>query len=169
MNHTPVPDVAELLDKLQTQLQQHIEQMSSPPLMLGIHTGGWWLASELHRRLKLSEPLGELNSQFHRDDFSQSGLHPNVGPSRLPVPVDDRDIILVDDILHTGRTIRAALNEIFDFGRPGHVLLAVLLDREQPELPIRPDFVGGTISLEPGQQIKLNGPDPLELMLGEKK
>lgn len=167
MTKTELPKVEALLDNMQQQLES-LRNSGQPPLMLGIHTGGWWVAGELHKRLGLSEPLGELNSQFHRDDFTQSGLHPNVGPSRLPVSVQDREVILVDDILYTGRTVRAALNEIFDYGRPRRVWLAVLLDRGQRELPIQPDVVGGQIDLPAGQQIKLNGPDPLELMLGEK-
>lgn len=167
MTRTELPNVETLLDSMQQQLES-LTGSDQPPVMLGIHTGGWWVARELHQRLGLAEPLGELNSQFHRDDFSRSGLHPNVGPSRLPVSVQDRDVILVDDILYTGRTVRAALNEIFDYGRPRRVWLAVLLDRGERELPIQADIAGGRIDLPAGQHIKLNGPEPLELMLGEK-
>ena len=170
MTNTALPDVSQLLENMRAQLEPLVDSANSeqPPLMLGIHTGGWWVAQALHQRLGLNEPLGELNSQFHRDDFNKSGLHHNVGPSNLPVSVQDRDVILVDDILYTGRTIRAALNEIFDYGRPRRILLAVLLDRGQRELPIQADIVGGQIDLPASQQIKLNGPDPLELMLGDK-
>ncbi len=162
-----IPEVSDLLDSMEKQLHQLVDALNEPPLMLGIHTGGWWVAQALHQRLGLREPLGELNSQFHRDDFSQSGLHGNVGPSKLPLPVQDRHVILVDDILYTGRTVRAALNEIFDYGRPRSVRLAVLLDRHERELPIQADVVGGHIDLPAGCQIKLNGPQPLALMLGE--
>ncbi|MGB1581981.1 MAG: bifunctional pyr operon transcriptional regulator/uracil phosphoribosyltransferase PyrR [Nevskiales bacterium] len=167
MSTNTLPDVNSLLDNMREQLTPLLNS-DSPPLMLGIHTGGWWVAQALHQQMGLTEPLGELNSQFHRDDFNKSGLHPNVGPSRLPVSVQDRDVILVDDILYTGRTVRAALNEIFDYGRPRRILLAVMLDRGQRELPIQPDIVGGRIDLPNTQKIKLNGPEPLELMLGEK-
>jgi len=132
-------------------------------LMVGIHTGGVWVAEQLHKRLGLELPLGQLNIAFYRDDFSSIGLHPRVEPSSLPLEVENRHIVLVDDVLHTGRTIRAALNEIFDYGRPASVTLAVLVERNGRELPIRGDAIGCSMYLEPGKQIKLCGPDPLSL------
>jgi pyrimidine operon attenuation protein / uracil phosphoribosyltransferase len=125
------------------------------PLMIGIHTGGVWVAERLHRDLGLSEPLGQLDISFYRDDFTRIGSHPQVRPSHLPVPIDDRHLILVDDVLQTGRTIRAALNVLFDYGRPASVLLATLVERDGRELPMAPDLVGLHARLEPGQQIKL--------------
>jgi len=125
------------------------------PLMIGIHTGGVWVAERLHRDLGLTEPLGHLDISFYRDDFSRIGSHPQVRPSHLPVPIDDRHVILVDDVLQTGRTIRAALNVLFDYGRPACVLLATLVERDGRELPMAPDLVGLHAHLEPGQQIKL--------------
>ena len=107
-------------------------------LMVGIHTGGVWIAQQLHELLKIQQPLGKLDISFYRDDFSRIGMNPQVKPSSLTSPVDDAHIILVDDILHTGRTIRAALNEIFDYGRPASVTLAVLGERNGRELPIQP-------------------------------
>lgn len=136
------------------------------PLMVGIHTGGVWLAQRLHRQLALAEPLGRLDISFYRDDFTRIGIHPQVRPSQLPVPVDDRHIILVDDVLQTGRTIRAALNVLFDYGRPASVLLAILVERDGRELPIEPDLVGLRAYLRSGEQLKLSGPDPLRLVLG---
>jgi pyrimidine operon attenuation protein/uracil phosphoribosyltransferase len=133
--------------------------------VVGIHTGGVWIAAQLHQRLKIDEPLGELNIAFYRDDFSQIGMHPSVQPSKLPFDVDGRHILLVDDILYTGRTVRAALNEIFDYGRPASVRLAVLVDRGERELPIQPDVLGTTMPLSHGQHVKLNGPDPLALVI----
>ncbi|MFN9939553.1 MAG: bifunctional pyr operon transcriptional regulator/uracil phosphoribosyltransferase PyrR, partial [bacterium] len=97
--------------------------------LVGIHTGGVWIAERLRTMLRIAEPLGELNIAFYRDDFSRIGIHPTVEPSSLPFDVDNRDLILVDDILYTGRTIRAAMNEIFDYGRPRSIRLAVLFDR----------------------------------------
>lgn len=132
-------------------------------LMVGIHTGGVWVAERLHTLLKLPQPLGQLEIAFYRDDFSRIGLHPDVKPSRLPVEVDDRHIVLVDDVLHTGRTIRAALNELFDYGRPASVTLAVLVERNGRELPIQPDVVGYSLCLESGKNVKLCGPEPLSL------
>lgn len=131
--------------------------------MIGIHTGGVWVARRLHELMQLAAPLGQLNITFYRDDFSRIGLHPRVQPSSLPFAVDDQEIILVDDVLHTGRTIRAALNEIFDFGRPARVLLAVLVERSGRELPISADVIGKRISLNAGEHVKLTGPEPLAL------
>ena len=125
------------------------------PLMIGIHSGGVWVAERLHRDLGLTEPLGHLDISFYRDDFSRIGSHPQVRPSHLPVPMDDRHLILVDDVLQTGRTIRAALNVLFDYGRPASVLLATLVERDGRELPVAADLVGLHAHLEPGQQVKL--------------
>lgn len=136
------------------------------PLMIGVHTGGVWLAQRLYEQLALPDPLGQLDISFYRDDFTRIGLHPQVRPSRIPVSVNNRHIILVDDVLQTGRTIRAALNVLFDYGRPASVLLATLVERDGRELPIEPNLVGLRARLEPGQQIKLTGQDPLQLVLG---
>ena len=133
------------------------------PLFIGIHTGGVWVAERLHQRLDVQQPLGTLDISFYRDDFTRIGLHPQVKTSALPFNVEDGHIVLVDDVLHTGRTIRAALNEIFDYGRPASVLLAVLVDRPGRELPIAADVVGLSQDLAPGQHLKLSGPDPLAL------
>ncbi|MBT3010736.1 MAG: bifunctional pyr operon transcriptional regulator/uracil phosphoribosyltransferase PyrR [Candidatus Thiodiazotropha sp. (ex Lucina aurantia)] len=138
------------------------------PLMIGIRTGGVWLAEILHNQLQLDDPLGTLDISFYRDDFTRIGMNPEVHPSDLPIPVDDRHIILVDDVLHTGRTIRAALNEIFDYGRPASIILATLVDRSGRELPIQPDVVGLHPELEQNQHITLIGPEPLGLVIGTK-
>lgn len=124
--------------------------------MIGIKTGGVTVASRLHKALGLETPLGELNISFYRDDFSRIGLHPIVEASDMPFSVEGMHVILVDDVLHTGRTIRAALNEIFDYGRPAMVTLVVLVEREGRELPIQADLIGSRVSLETDQQIKLN-------------
>jgi pyrimidine operon attenuation protein/uracil phosphoribosyltransferase len=157
-------DVNQLLGQMAKELQSFLASRSvSDPLMIGIHTGGVWVAQALHSKLALTDPLGTLNISFYRDDFTRIGMHPQVQPSNLPFEVEERHIILVDDVLHTGRTIRAALNEIFDYGRPASVILACLIDRGGKELPICADVVGETISLSPGQHVKLTGPDPLRL------
>lgn len=136
------------------------------PLMIGIHTGGVWIAERLHAQLGLNEPLGCLDISFYRDDFSRIGMHPQVRPSSLPVRIDDRHLILVDDVLHSGRTIRAALNVLFDYGRPASVILAVLTERDGRELPIAPDVVGLRACLEADEEIKLSGPEPLQMLRG---
>jgi pyrimidine operon attenuation protein/uracil phosphoribosyltransferase len=144
------------------------ERGISAPLMVGIRTGGVWLAERLHQELALKDPLGTLDISFYRDDFTRIGMNPEVHPSDLPIPVDDRHIILIDDVLHTGRTIRAALNEIFDYGRPASIILATLVDRSGRELPIQPDVTGLRPSLDPDQHITLIGPEPLGLIIGGK-
>ncbi len=163
MNINPAETTA-LLKSLATELGAKLGELArKDPLIVGIHTGGVWVAGHLHQALGIVEPLGALNINFYRDDFSQSGLHPQVSASELPFAIDDRHIVLVDDVLHTGRTVRAALNEIFDYGRPASVLLVTLVDRGGRELPIQVDVVGRKLSLTPGQQIKLTGPEPLAL------
>ncbi len=135
------------------------------PLMVGIHTGGAWIAERLHRQLGIRDPLGTLDISFYRDDFTRIGFNPVVNPSSLPVPVDERHIILVDDVLHTGRTIRAALNELFDYGRPASVMLAVLAQRGGRELPIEADVAGLKLEPNDNRRVKLTGPDTLGLVL----
>ena len=135
------------------------------PIMIGVHTGGVWVATRLHRALGLTEMLGTLDISFYRDDFTRVGVNPQVKTSNLPVNLEDRHVILVDDVLHTGRTVRAALNEIFDYGRPASVSLAVLICRDGRELPIEAQVIGHTLKLEKGEHIKLVGPEPLTLKL----
>lgn len=162
-------DVEALIHRMVTDLHKRIETGAlRDPLMVGIHTGGVWVAERLHAALKLSEPLGKLNIAFYRDDFTHIGLHPQVSPSSLPFDVEGRDVILVDDVLQTGRTIRAALNELFDFGRPASVVLAVLCDRPGRELPIQADVVGEAFMLDNHEQIVLAGPEPLTLTIEQK-
>jgi pyrimidine operon attenuation protein/uracil phosphoribosyltransferase len=140
------------------------ERRIAPVLMIGIHSGGVWVAERLHALLGLAEPLGTLDISFYRDDFTRIGMHPQVRPSRLPVAVEDRHLILVDDVLQTGRTIRAALNVLFDYGRPKSVILATLTERDGRQLPIEPNVVGLRVRLGPEEQIKLAGPEPLVLV-----
>ncbi len=157
-------DFGAILKQMATELTERIADYEADEiLMIGIRTGGLWVASKLHKLMKLDSPLGELNISFYRDDFSTLGLHPEVQPSQLPVDITDKHILLVDDVLYTGRTIRAAMNEIFDYGRPASVSLAVLIDRNERELPISADVIGKSITLKPGEHAKLSGPEPLAL------
>lgn len=152
--------MARMVEQLHPLLKRH-------PLMIGIHTGGVWVAERLHQSLEFKEPLGTLDISFYRDDFTRIGMNPQVRTSHLPVNVEDRHLILVDDVLHTGRTIRAALNEIFDYGRPASVKLACLIERGGRELPIEPQIVGEHIKLGKNQHVKLLGPEKLELRIQE--
>jgi pyrimidine operon attenuation protein/uracil phosphoribosyltransferase len=136
------------------------------PAFVGVHSGGAWIARRLRDELAPGAPLGFLSSAFHRDDFAQRGLRGG-GDQRTSIgfPVDGADILLVDDILYTGRTVRAALNEIFDYGRPRRVELAVLLDRGGRELPVQPDYVGAVLPLAAGQGFSLAHDDAGRLSL----
>jgi pyrimidine operon attenuation protein/uracil phosphoribosyltransferase len=164
MDEIAKPD--QLLEKLAGNLEKLLgERGIDDPLMVGIHTGGVWIADLLHNRLGISQPLATLDISFYRDDFSRIGMNPRVKPSSLPPQVEDRHIILVDDVLQTGRTIRAAMNEIFDYGRPASITLVCLVDRSGRELPIQADIIGQHLQLGVDQHIKLSGPEPLEFVI----
>ncbi len=155
-----------LLAQMATQTQTLLKQRAiDNPLMVGIHTGGVWVATQLHKQLNISEPLATLDISFYRDDFSRIGINPKVKPSKLPPDVEDRHILLVDDVLHTGRTIRAAMNELFDYGRPASITLICLIERSGRELPLKADIVGEHITLNKGEHIKITGPEPLTFEL----
>jgi pyrimidine operon attenuation protein/uracil phosphoribosyltransferase len=159
-------EVANLLNNLEVSLRAESEVRSlNNPIMIGIYTGGAWVAETMHRRLAIKEPLALLDISFYRDDFSQVGMNPKVKPSSLPLTLEGRDIILIDDVFYTGRTIRAALNEVFDYGRPEQVLLGVLIERDGRQVPLRPDCVGVKMTLAIGHKIKLTGPVPLDSVI----
>ena len=160
----PKPD--DLISGMTTELRS---EFTTHPIMIGIHTGGVWVAKRLHQRLNLTTPLGSIDISFYRDDFSRIGLNPQVKASEIPDDIEDHCLVLVDDVLQTGRTIRAALNEIFSWGRPAAVQLAVLVERGGRELPIQPDVVGARLDLNPSHHIKLSGPDILEFSISEKR
>lgn len=160
------PSVSALLERLAARLEGYLkEEDRQDPAMIGIHTGGVWVAQHLHRALGVRAPLGTLSINFYRDDFTRIGMHPRVRPSHLPFAVDDRHIVLIDDVLHTGRTVRAGLNEIFDYGRPASVTLGVLVERSGREIPVQPDARGETMRLSQDHYVKLVGPEPLELVV----
>ena len=123
--------------------------------LVGIWSGGAWLAERLQRDCGLAGDPGVISSALHRDDFSQRGLSGGADHTRLPFEVQGRHIVLVDDVLYTGRTIRAAVNELYDFGRPASVALAVLVDRGGRELPICAACAPATIELPAGQRLSL--------------
>lgn len=161
-------NVDALIEKLASALENHLTRHGrNAPLMVGVHTGGVWVAEKLHALLGIEAPLGTLNINFYRDDFTRIGMHPMVTPSDL-FSVDDRHVVLIDDVLHTGRTVRAALNEIFDFGRPASVTLGVLVERSGREIPVQADAIGESLNLDSREYVKLSGPDPLTLEITRK-
>lgn len=147
-----LPDAEQLLVELTEQLRPDVDATVA---MIGIHTGGAWVAKRLHQALGINKPLGVLDISFYRDDYSKIGLHPQVRPSDLPFEVENSRIILVDDVLYTGRTIRAAVNEIFDYGRPACIHLATLIDRGGRELPIAAQYVGAVFPLPADKMLEL--------------
>lgn len=149
---TPIPDAEKLFEVLVGQLRTVVTPRTA---LIGIHTGGVWVARRLHAALGLKLPLGTIDIAFYRDDYNRRGLSQNVRPSDIPFDVADCDIVLVDDVLYTGRTIRAALNELFDYGRPGRVRLAALVDRGGRQLPIAPQFVGAVLEVPEDEQVAL--------------
>jgi pyrimidine operon attenuation protein/uracil phosphoribosyltransferase len=160
--HASLPDANTLIARL---VDAIAPTLTPDTLIVGIHTGGVWVAERLHALMQCTMPLGMLDISFYRDDFSRIGLHPQVKPSNLPVGLEGRAILLVDDVLHTGRTVRAAMNELFDYGRPASIRLAVLVDRGGHELPIRPDFAGLTLAVPDHQNINLSRLDDGHLTL----
>jgi pyrimidine operon attenuation protein/uracil phosphoribosyltransferase len=147
-----LPDAEQLLIQLTERIRR---DMTPSTALVGIHTGGVWLAQRLHQNLQLPLLSGALDVSFYRDDFAQIGLHPQVRPSDIPFPVEGSHIILVDDVLYTGRTIRAAINELFDYGRPATIRLAALIDRGGRELPIAPQYVGETLDVPTDKMLAL--------------
>lgn len=161
-----LPDIEQICVELAEQLQQLIKDKElENPLIVGIRTGGVWVAERLQEALDGTSDVASLDISFYRDDFTRNGLHPKVQGSELPDVIEDRNIILVDDVIMSGRTIRAAMNELFDYGRPATIHLVCLLDIGRRELPIQPDLCGATLALNDGQLVKLTGPKPLILTL----
>lgn len=124
-------------------------------VLVGIWSGGAWLAERLQRDLQLPGEAGVISSTLHRDDFSSRGLSGGGDHTRLPFEVEGRPIVLIDDVLFTGRTIRAVINELYDFGRPASVRLAVLVDRGGRELPIHAACAAAQIAMPTGQRVSL--------------
>ncbi|MGA7779026.1 MAG: bifunctional pyr operon transcriptional regulator/uracil phosphoribosyltransferase PyrR [Paraburkholderia sp.] len=143
------------------QLGEQPGSESSGAVLVGIFSGGAWLAERLARDLNVAS-FGVVNVALHRDDYAKKGLHAQASPTSLPFEVDNRRIVLVDDVLSTGRTVRAALNELYDYGRPASVELAVLADRGGRELPVAARFVGGVIDVPAESNLVLARDDAAE-------
>ncbi|HTT14043.1 MAG TPA: bifunctional pyr operon transcriptional regulator/uracil phosphoribosyltransferase PyrR [Burkholderiaceae bacterium] len=124
--------------------------------LVGVRTGGVWLAERLKDELGIAFPVGVLDISFYRDDFNRQGLSPTVKPSQIAFDVDGQNLLLVDDVLYTGRTVRAAMNELFDYGRPARIDLAVLIDRGGRELPVEACAVGATLEVPRAVSVELS-------------
>lgn len=157
-----LPDPEALCAELVRKLKPHV---SAATALVGIHTGGVWLAERLHAALGIALPLGLLDISFYRDDFDKTGLHPQVKPTQIPFEVDGRHIVLVDDVLYTGRTVRGAMNELFDYGRPASISLAVLIDRGGRELPVAAQYVGATLDVPAARMLVLDRDETGKLRL----
>jgi pyrimidine operon attenuation protein/uracil phosphoribosyltransferase len=162
MPGNPLPDAEHLLQALTDQMRPEVGPETG---LIGIHTGGAWIAERLHQALGLKIPLGSLDVSFYRDDYEKIGLHRDVKTSDVPFDVEGRHLILVDDVLYTGRTIRAAMNVLFDYGRPTSIRLAALIDRGGRELPVSAQFVGTQVVFGKQDRIELQRDDKGRLSL----
>lgn len=147
-----LPDAEALLAQLADRIRPEV---NADTRLVGIHTGGVWIAQRLQEMLGIAVPIGTIDIAFYRDDYKEKGLSAAVRPSDLPFEVEKAEIILVDDVLFTGRTIRAAMNEIFDYGRPTAIRLAALVDRGGRELPICAQYLGQRVEVADDEVIEL--------------
>ncbi len=167
-----IPAVAPMLEALARDLQRVLEQRARrEPLLAGIRRGGVWVAERLKMALAVRDPPGEIDAGMFRDDHGRIGPARPLRASHLPWDVEGRHVVLIDDVLATGRTARAALEELMQFGRPASVTLAVLVERGEAglrELPLSPDAIGARLSPGRGLKLKLRGPEPLRFELVEE-
>ena len=146
-----LPDAEALCTGLAASLAARIGPTSA---MIGIHTGGAWVAERLHAALGLPVPLGLLDIAFYRDDYDRKGLARDPKRSKIPFDVAGKDLLLVDDVLYTGRTVRAAINELFDYGRPASIALVVLVERDGRQLPICAQYAGAKVEVPAGERLR---------------
>jgi pyrimidine operon attenuation protein/uracil phosphoribosyltransferase len=149
---TQLPEAERLCQQLAAELKPLLGPRTA---MIGLYTGGAWLAERLHVLLGLKEPLGLMDIAFYRDDYHAQGLHHDPKRTKIPFDVNGRDLLLVDDVLYTGRTVRAAMNELFDYGRPASIRLVVLADRGGRQLPICAQHCGAKVEVPDGMRLRL--------------
>lgn len=159
---TPLPDAEQLCVRLADSIRP---QLTPNTAMIGLFTGGVWLAERLHALLGIAAPLGTLDIAFYRDDYHQQGLARDPKRSSIPFSIEGRDVLLVDDVLYTGRTVRAAMNELFDYGRPARIWLAVLADRGGRQLPICAQYCGARVEVPAGARLRLRRAEDGQLSL----
>ena len=161
-----LPDPEILLAKITEEIKAQLQPNTA---LVGIHSGGVWLMQRILKSIKQDLPFGTLDAALYRDDYAQRGLKSESKPSNIAFDVTDKHLILIDDIFYTGRTTRAAMNELFDYGRPASISLAVLINRGGAELPIAPNIVGAEIVLKPNQDLQLTQDADGKLLLSLQK
>jgi pyrimidine operon attenuation protein/uracil phosphoribosyltransferase len=154
--NTSLPDAEAALAALAARMRGAVAQDAA---FVGIYSGGAWVAERLAAMLPGDHPVGFIDVSFHRDDFDRAGLKANTRSTRLPFAVAGATLVLVDDVLHTGRSVRAAINELYDFGRPRAIELAVLVDRGGRELPIEPTYAGARLAVAGNLSVALSRSD----------
>jgi len=147
-----LPEAEKLCQELVRELKPRIGPKTA---MVGLYTGGVWLAERLHKDLGIKTPLGLMDIAFYRDDYAARGLKHDPKRTKIPFDVNGAELLLVDDVLYSGRTIRAAMNELFDYGRPQSIALVVLADRGGRQLPIAAQHVGAQVEVPPGKKLRL--------------
>ncbi len=151
-----LPEAEKLIEQLAAELKPRVGPKSA---MVGLYTGGAWLAERLHKMLGMTSPLGFMDIAFYRDDYAARGLKHDPKRTRIPFDVNGCELLLVDDVLYSGRTIRAAMNELFDYGRPASIALVVLVDRGGRQLPICAQHVGARFEVPAGMRLQLKQED----------
>ena len=147
-----LPDAEKLCAQLAAELKPLVGPKSA---MVGLYTGGVWLAERLHKLLGMTTPLGLMDIAFYRDDYAARGLHHDPKRTKIPFDVNGAELLLVDDVLYSGRTVRAAMNELFDYGRPASIRLVVLADRGGRQLPICAQHCGAKVEVPDGMRLRL--------------
>jgi pyrimidine operon attenuation protein / uracil phosphoribosyltransferase len=152
-----LPNPETLLADISAQIKMHIDAHGvANCALVGIHSGGVWLMDRILKSLKLDIANGTLDAAMYRDDYNQRGLKAEPKPANISFDITDKHLILIDDIFYTGRTTRAAMNELFDYGRPASITLAVLINRGGAQLPITPQIVGAEMALKTNQNLQLS-------------
>jgi pyrimidine operon attenuation protein/uracil phosphoribosyltransferase len=147
-----LPDAEQLCGSLASELRPRVTPKTA---MIGLYTGGAWLAEKLHALLALPTPLGLMDIAFYRDDYAARGLKHDPKRTRIPFDVNGAELLLVDDVLYSGRTVRAAMNELFDYGRPASISLVVLADRGGRQLPICAQHCGAKVEVPQDMRLRL--------------
>jgi pyrimidine operon attenuation protein/uracil phosphoribosyltransferase len=157
-----LPDAERLCEQLVVELKPRIGPKTG---MVGLYTGGAWLAERLHSMLQIKQPLGLMDIAFYRDDYAARGLKHDPKRTKVPFDVNGCELLLVDDVLYSGRTVRAAMNELFDYGRPASISLVVLADRGGRQLPICAQYVGARVDVPAGMRLTLKRAESGKLAL----